>query len=690
MLLEQKKYAEAIEKFRQAIEVDPKYAAAYCNWGDALNQQERYEEAAEQYAKAVEVDPKYIDAYNSWGLMLLDEEKYAEAIEKFKQAIEVEPEYVYAYYNWGWTLISLKKYDQAITQFEKMIVKKPNDALGYNGLGLALLSCGRYTESEQKFLKAIEKNPSAPSAHYNLASLYGRLGKYRQSQKKWRDALTEFLKIKERQRTEYDLATIGGIYFYVFQEYDEARKIFESGLEKFPNSPDILFSLLDLYLDLKDKYIYEPADSIDKIAFIHWRAYDVFQKLKIILEEKKKQAETPSARLSACLDLGRLYKSMEEYEEAEKNLNQAIELDDSLADAYNYLGVIKTRREDYKGAIQDFKSAITREPNDTGIMSNLAEAYLKAKMLDQAEVEYRKVLRFAPSHIDSLIGLAETYVAMGDAAKDGSRVGDAEELYPQSINYYSKVIRFAEDNDTFTDASKKLTKKESSGVYYSRGYARVALHDAQTRKSDLLLVQAQKDFRKLSKFEADENFQKAKRAISKIRERLNPLSVQNIEQRIGPLLISFLAFVLFIASLFVFIKGKPEEIAPTFTLSDQALQVLQAAQISPEVQVSLGYLIGQEFTTREGLLSAIEMTVGVEDYASYEQIFLSLPLTSTPEIKWKPIEISFFVLMAFGSLIFMVAGFYLQQISRFKFAGIEIEKSSVSQISAPPSLGIRR
>ena len=404
------------------------------------------------------------------------------------------------------------------------------------------------------------------------------------------------------------------------------------------------------------------------------------------MEEKKKRAETASV----CLELGRLYKSMEEFEEAEKNLNQAIKLDDSLADAYNYLGVIKTKRGDYKGAIQDFKSAINREPDDTGIISNLAEAYLKAKMLDQAEVEYRRVLRFAPSHIDSIIGLAETYATMGDAAKDGSRVGDAEELYTQSINYYSKVIRFAEDKDTFTDASKQLTLKELSGVYYSRGYARVALHDAQTRKSDMLLVQAQKDFRKLSKFEADENFQKAKRAISKITERLNPLSVQNLEQRIGPVLISFLAFVLFVASLFVFIKGKPEEVAPTFALSEQTLQVLQATQISPEAQVSLGYLIGQEFTTKEGLLTAIEMAVGIENYATYEQVFLSLPLTNAPEIRWKPIEISFFVLMAFGSLIFMVAGFYLQQISRFKFAGIEIEKSSVSQISAPSTLGIRK
>jgi hypothetical protein len=45
--------------------------------------------------------------------------------------------------------------------------------------------------------------------------------------------------------------------------------------------------------------------------------------------------------------------------------------------------------------------------------------------------------------------------------------------------------------------------------------------------------------------------------------------------------------------------------------------------------------------------------------------------------------------MAFGSLIFIVAGLYLQQISKFKFGTIEIEKSPVNQISSSIGLGLK-
>jgi hypothetical protein len=52
--------------------------------------------------------------------------------------------------------------------------------------------------------------------------------------------------------------------------------------------------------------------------------------------------------------------------------------------------------------------------------------------------------------------------------------------------------------------------------------------------------------------------------------------------------------------------------------------------------------------------------------------------------------IGYYALFTFGSLIFMVAGLYLPQILKLKVAGIELEKSSVDQITTSGTLGISK
>jgi hypothetical protein len=44
--------------------------------------------------------------------------------------------------------------------------------------------------------------------------------------------------------------------------------------------------------------------------------------------------------------------------------------------------------------------------------------------------------------------------------------------------------------------------------------------------------------------------------------------------------------------------------------------------------------------------------------------------------------------LTFGSLLFMVAGLYLERMQKLKVPGIELAKTATDQVSAPSSLGI--
>ena len=60
---------------------------------------------------------------------------------------------------------------------------------------------------------------------------------------------------------------------------------------------------------------------------------------------------------------------------------------------------------------------------------------------------------------------------------------------------------------------------------------------------------------------------------------------------------------------------------------------------------------------------------------------------------WKkpaPMPVGYYVLLAFGSLIFIVAGLFLPQILKLKFGGLELEKSSADLATSPGALKIRK
>jgi tetratricopeptide (TPR) repeat protein len=58
-------YERAIEDYNKTIELDPNYAEAYNNRGNAYSGLKEYERAIEDYNKTIELDPNYAKAYTN-------------------------------------------------------------------------------------------------------------------------------------------------------------------------------------------------------------------------------------------------------------------------------------------------------------------------------------------------------------------------------------------------------------------------------------------------------------------------------------------------------------------------------------------------------------------------------------------------------------------------------------------------
>ncbi|MGB3459922.1 MAG: tetratricopeptide repeat protein [Halobacteriota archaeon] len=90
-----------IEDYNKTIELDPNYAYAYYNRGNAYSDLMQYERAIEDYNKTIELDPNYTHAYNNRGNAYYYLMQYERAIEDYNKTIELDPNYAYAYNNRG-------------------------------------------------------------------------------------------------------------------------------------------------------------------------------------------------------------------------------------------------------------------------------------------------------------------------------------------------------------------------------------------------------------------------------------------------------------------------------------------------------------------------------------------------------------------------------------------------------------
>ena len=92
--------------------------------------------AIADYDKAIELNPKFSAAYNNRGLAKNHKSDYDSAISDCSKAIELDPKYAKAYHNRGWAKTEKGDYDGAIADYDKFfeLDSKPASAYGSRAL----------------------------------------------------------------------------------------------------------------------------------------------------------------------------------------------------------------------------------------------------------------------------------------------------------------------------------------------------------------------------------------------------------------------------------------------------------------------------------------------------------------------------------------------------------------------------
>jgi tetratricopeptide (TPR) repeat protein len=248
------KLGEAIDKFKEAVDIDPRFALAHARLAQAYGRLYaiKRDPAALDLAQgnsnlALRLDPDMVDGHLARALVLehrgdkqgaLDEiakaykldpsnpttlrwqgqiyfrmNRWADAEQAYLRASKERPNSWTNYNDLGFVLHQQGKHQEAIRAFRAASLAAPNSSMALSNLGAELLQVGEFAEASKFLEKSIELNPNSAEAvvTYSLALRY---------QSKYDEALDFALKaVTLNSADDANWLEVGDCYSFLHNQY---------------------------------------------------------------------------------------------------------------------------------------------------------------------------------------------------------------------------------------------------------------------------------------------------------------------------------------------------------------------------------------------------------------------------------------------------------------------------------------
>jgi predicted O-linked N-acetylglucosamine transferase (SPINDLY family) len=162
VLLELRRYAEALEQLERALQINPKHADFLSNRGLALSCLQRSGEALQSCDLAVGIDPGHWRAWYNRGNALLELKRADEALASYDRALAIHPRHADALINRGLAFAGLGNQEAAVQNYNRALEVDPGHVGALNNLGIAFNYLRRYEEALESYRRAMEIKPDTP------------------------------------------------------------------------------------------------------------------------------------------------------------------------------------------------------------------------------------------------------------------------------------------------------------------------------------------------------------------------------------------------------------------------------------------------------------------------------------------------------------------------------------------------
>jgi tetratricopeptide (TPR) repeat protein len=164
-----KLYVDVTTQWEDNIARNPEAALPHSNLGFAFTKQGRLNEALDQFRLATHLDPRFGGAHQNLGLLLLQIGRVTEAVTELQAAVQLIPNVPETHYNLGGALESAGRIPEATEQYRQALALNPGYLNAYNNLAVALVDQNRLDEAIQVLQTAARIDPTNAPIQDNLA-----------------------------------------------------------------------------------------------------------------------------------------------------------------------------------------------------------------------------------------------------------------------------------------------------------------------------------------------------------------------------------------------------------------------------------------------------------------------------------------------------------------------------------------
>ena len=158
----------AIEKFKEAVKLNPGFVLAHYFLGNALASIGNYKKAETHLRTTIRLKPDYAEAYNDLGNTLVAQGNLEDALVQYTMAIKIKPDYFEAHINIGIYWDNKGEFDKALSLFKKAIQIQPQNAHGYLTLANSFYNNKNWREAINNYRVALKLKPELTQARTNL------------------------------------------------------------------------------------------------------------------------------------------------------------------------------------------------------------------------------------------------------------------------------------------------------------------------------------------------------------------------------------------------------------------------------------------------------------------------------------------------------------------------------------------
>ncbi|MDJ0553426.1 MAG: tetratricopeptide repeat protein [Microcoleaceae cyanobacterium MO_207.B10] len=357
-LAKQGNQEKALEKYSQALKLNPKNAKIYYKRGNSYYKQKAYEKAIKDYTAAIKIKSNYNDAYYNRAVSYYELGNFIKAITDLTQTLRLNPNDAEAYYKRGLIYYKIRDYKNSIQDYSQSIRLNPKDTDAYISRGISRGATGDQPGAISDYTQALKINPNDPQAYYSRGRSRFYIADYQ-------GAMADYTKALELKPDYSDAYTNRCSAYLNLANHEAAIEDCTQAIEINPKDIAAYNNRCIGYLNLGE---YQRAAEDCSIAIgmnpENAKAYSNRGLARSASGDQQGAIEdyTTAIKINpndsvAYSNRGMIYSEMGNNNNAIEDFAQAIRLNPTNATAYYNRGVVLSKLQDITAAVEDFRKS---------------------------------------------------------------------------------------------------------------------------------------------------------------------------------------------------------------------------------------------------------------------------------------------------------------------------------------------